>query len=137
MRPSTIFRIMPVVVTLLGCRYYYTKPGATDALFNADHAACVKEVGKISADGMRAYVATNDYRGCMQLRGWRRAEQANPGPEWYRGIEEDGVYSADTPPENRHSAEAMAQLREHCRRIHLSHSDWRQRLDRYNECLRR
>lgn len=130
MRPSRILLITLVIATVTGCRYYYTKPGATDALFNADHAACVKEVGKVSADGMRAYVATNDYRGCMQLRGWRRTEQANPGREWYRGIEEDGVYSADTPPPNRDSVENVIQMREHCRQVH------RTRRADYEACVR-
>jgi hypothetical protein len=126
------------VLTLVGCRYYYTKPGATEAAFAADHAACIKEVGRFSAtDTTRAYVATNDYRGCMQLRGWHRAEQGNPGPEWHRGIERDGIYAADAPPESRHSPEASAQLREHCRQLHLNNTDWRHRLDRYERCLGR
>ena len=131
------FALMLIAAALLaGCRYYYTKPGATDATFAADHAACVQEVGKFSTDRTRAYVATGDYRGCMQLRGWIREERADTATVgWYRGIEEDGVYDADTPPPRRESLESTTQMREHCRQLHLMGSDWRQRLDKYNACL--
>jgi hypothetical protein len=123
--------LLLMILMLAGCRYYYTKPGATEVMFAGDHAACIKEVGRFSAaDTTRAYVATNDYRGCMQLRGWSRAEQTNPGPEWYRGIEENGVYAADTPPPNRDSAENFRQMREHCRQIH------RTRPADYDRCVR-
>ena len=127
--------VLLVAVALTGCRYYYAKPGATDAAFAADHAACVRDVGKFSGDGTSAYVATAEYRGCMQLRGWKRQERTN-AVGWYRGIEEDGVYPADRPPPRRDSAETMVQMREHCRQLHLMRPDWRQPLEQYNTCLR-
>ena len=96
-RKAAIFALVAIMLT--GCRYYYTKPGASYSTFTGDHVACVKTVGQPSADGKQAYVAAGPYRGCMQMRGWTRAEQPEPvGPEWFRGLEDDGVVFVDTPP---------------------------------------
>jgi hypothetical protein len=128
-------RIVITAIALLilaGCRYYYTKPTAGYADFAGDHSACVTQVGRPSASGEHVYVGANEYRGCMQLRGWQRTEKSNPGREWFRGIEEDGVYRADTLPGNRDTAETLMLQREHCRQVTRGRGT-----DAYVACLSR
>jgi hypothetical protein len=136
-RASAYLGVLAAALFLAGCRYYYSKPGASYADFTSDHHACVKEVGLMSADGTKAHVPTNAYRGCMKLRGWRRAERSEPGREWFRGIEEDEVVTIGAPPPPRTEPSSDGAMREHCRQIHLMRSDWRQHMDAYYACLAR
>ena len=137
--PRKPLAITLAALLLAGCRYYYSKPGATEADFARDHHACIKEVGMASQDGTKAYVATGPYRGCMQLRGWVREEKADPGRDWYRGLEEDGVVAVNAPPPPSRSSPAndVPQWTEDaCRRLEISglardpkyreHCAWRQ-----------
>jgi hypothetical protein len=115
--------IVLVALLLTGCRYYYSKPGATEADFARDHTACIKEVGMASQDGTKAYVATGPYRGCMQLRGWIREEKADPGRDWYRGLEEDRVVAVDEPPPPSRPSPVSDEPQwseETCRRLEIS-----------------
>lgn len=68
---------------LSGCgRFYWSKPDATLEDFNRDSATCAKETSP--AYGI---VIETSYRRCLSSKGWTRAQQHDPPPNWFRGIE--------------------------------------------------
>jgi 8-oxo-dGTP pyrophosphatase MutT (NUDIX family) len=72
-----------LVIAAAGCgRYYWSRPAGSLDEFNRDSAACAKE-----ASPAYGLVIQDTYRRCLTARGWVRAQQHDPGPTWYRGIE--------------------------------------------------
>jgi hypothetical protein len=50
-------------------------------------------------------VIEDAYKSCLRMRGWLRAQQVEPPPNWFRGIETDDPVRLDgpTPPAPRSS----------------------------------
>jgi len=87
-----------LVLVLAGCgKHYWHKPGAGAEDFVRDSDACAHE-NFLYASGTKEYgiVLEERYRACLVARGWSRAQQAAPPPDWFRGVE-DEVVRFDTP----------------------------------------
>jgi hypothetical protein len=79
----TAIALVAVVAAVAACgRYYWSKPGGSLDEFNRDSAACARE-----ASPQYQILIEETYRACLRARGWVRAQQAQPAPGWYRGIE--------------------------------------------------
>jgi hypothetical protein len=87
-----------LVLVLAGCgKHYWHKAGAGADDFVRDSDACAHE-NFLYASGTKEYgiVLEERYRACLVAHGWSRAQQAEPGPDWFRGVE-DEVVRFDTP----------------------------------------
>jgi len=89
-----------VILLLAGCAsgpFYWTKPGATDETFLADHAPCFK-------DATIGYGVGSEkaYKACMASKGWTRIQgsaNAPPNVPHFRGPEGDDEFTAASPDE--------------------------------------
>ena len=92
--------LVVALATLLGgcTRYYWTKPGTTEAQFDRDSRECVQEARKTMPGpitGLAVEVLTERYRSCLTGRGYARDKQAgSPAPGSYRGIEREEELAA-------------------------------------------
>jgi len=87
-----------LLLVLTGCgKHYWHKTGADAEDFVRDSDACAHE-NFLYASGTKEYgiVLEERYKACLAARGWSRAQQAEPGPDWFRGVE-DEVVRFDTP----------------------------------------
>jgi hypothetical protein len=74
---------------LSGCaRYYWSKPGGTQDLFDRDSRDCARQAAPNPTAASHGIVDAERYRGCLAARGWMREKQFEPPPSgWYRGFE--------------------------------------------------
>lgn len=71
-----------------GCgRYYWGKPGATEAQFAQDHRACSAAGVPSARPGEYKVFDAYAYRTCLAGRGWVREQKVDPPAGWYRGFE--------------------------------------------------
>lgn len=97
---GTIGLCLVLVLVLTGCgKHYWNRTGAGADDFVRDSDACARE-NFLYASGSKEYgiVLEERYRACLTSRGWVRAQQAEPGPDWFRGVEDEVVrFDAPTP----------------------------------------
>ena len=91
--------VVVLAAMLGGCvRYYWTKPGSTQAQFENDSRECVQEARKTvpgPVTGLAVGVIEERYRLCLMGRGYIRDKQTDPPvPGSYRGIESDDELAA-------------------------------------------
>jgi hypothetical protein len=74
-----------------GCgRHYWSKPGAGADVFAQESAECARDNALYrSASREFGIVLEERYKAGLTDRGWVRAQQRDPPPGWYRGIEGD------------------------------------------------
>lgn len=60
---------------------YWTKPGATQATFDADSRVCLQQA---SGNGTRAFNQST-YRACMMLKDYERVRHIRQPADAYRG----------------------------------------------------
>jgi hypothetical protein len=80
-----------LLTSLGGCaRYYWSKPGSTEAEFARDSAECAKESApNPTAAAYGIILNERVYRACLTMRGYIRAKQWEPPPAGsYRGFED-------------------------------------------------
>src|SRR5215813_1635635 len=85
---------------LAGCAsgpHYWTKPGATNESFLADHGPCFK-------DATIGYGVGSEkaYKACMLQKGWARIQgsaNAPPSVPHFRGPEDDDDFKVASPEE--------------------------------------
>jgi len=94
-----------LVCVLTGCgKHYWHKAGAGAEDFVGDSDACARE-NVLYTMGTKEYgiVLEDRYRACLARRGWSRAQQAEPRPDWFRGVEDEVVkFDAPTPRPQAH-----------------------------------
>lgn len=97
---GTIGLGLVLVLVLAGCgKHYWNQAGAGADDFVRDSDACARE-NFLYASGTKEYgiVLEERYRACLKSRGWIRAQHAEPGPDWFRGVEDEVVrFDAPTP----------------------------------------
>ena len=84
------FPIALLVLAGCGGQMYWTKPGATEATFQADHQPCFKEASISYNIGSEKL-----YKACMSSRGWTRIQgyvNAPPSQPAFRGPEGDDEF---------------------------------------------
>ena len=94
-----------LLLVLNGCgKHYWHKTGAGSEDFVRDSDACAHE-NFLYASGTKEYgiVLEERYRACLVARGWSRAQQAESGSDWFRGVEDEVVrFDAPTPRPQAH-----------------------------------
>jgi hypothetical protein len=134
-RPWGLVLWLLAMVALTGCQLYWTKPGGSLGIFNADHQDCAIAAGRPIQNDDRLLVDLDLYRACLRSRGWERVSGAKGGtpPGYMRGLEDEGpVRPGDVPQQVRQSAGHEVW----CRAQWLDQRpDWRDRLPDFRACL--
>ena len=79
--------LLSVVVAVTGCKFYWSKPGGTEADFNRDSFECVKESSPTPEAAKYGIASEKIYKACLRQRGWVR-ENVTGGSGYFRGIED-------------------------------------------------
>ena len=79
--------LLSVVVAVTGCKFYWSKPGGTEADFNRDSLECVKESSPTPEAAKYGIASEKIYKACLRQRGWVR-ENGPGGTGYFRGIED-------------------------------------------------
>jgi len=82
-----VILLLWVVTALTGCKFYWSKPGGTEADFNRDSLECVKESSPTPEAAKYGIASEKIYKACLRQRGWVR-ENGPGGAGYFRGIED-------------------------------------------------